>query len=80
MISSNLNQDAHAVVRGLRFLREQTFFKEIDKKEYFVWCDAGKHFRNNELLGYFLIELAREKIHGLKICFSNIFNFLKLFF
>jgi hypothetical protein len=66
LISSDLNQDAHAVVRGFRLLREQTFFKEIDQKEYVVWCDAGKHFRNNELLGYLLIELARDKIHGLK--------------
>jgi hypothetical protein len=51
LISSDLNQAAHAVVRGFRLLREQTFFKEIDQKEYVVWCDAGKHFRNNELLG-----------------------------
>ena len=52
MISSDLNQDAHAVVRGLRFLRQQSFFKNIEKKEYVIWCDAGKHFRNNEILGY----------------------------
>jgi hypothetical protein len=39
-----------------------------------VWCDAGKHFRNNEVLGYFLLELAREKIHGgetLDVYFMN---------
>ena len=65
LISSDLCQDAHAVIRGLRLLREQTFFKVIDQKEYIIWCDAGKHFRNNEILGYFLIELAREQIHGL---------------
>ena len=50
LISSDLNQDAHAVVRGLRILREQTFFKDIDQNEYIVWCDAGKHFRNNRYL------------------------------
>ena len=64
IISSDLNQDAHAVIRGLRLLREQQFFKDIDKTEYIVWCDAGKHFRNNEVLGYFLRELAMEKING----------------
>lgn len=66
LISCDLNQDAHAVVRGLRLLREQNFFKTIEKNEYIVWCDAGKHFRNNEVLGYFLLELAREKIHGVE--------------
>ena len=45
-------------------LRQQQFFKDIDKAEYIVWCDAGKHFRNNEVLGYFLKELAIEKING----------------
>jgi hypothetical protein len=74
LISCDLNQDAHAVVRGLRLLREQNFFKTIEKNEYIVWCDAGKHFRNNEVLGYFLLELAREKIHGgetLDVYFMN---------
>ena len=65
MISSDLNQDAHAIIRGLRLLRQQEFFKVIDKKEYIVWCDAGKHFRNNEVLGYFLRELSIEKINGM---------------
>jgi hypothetical protein len=45
-------------------LRQQQFFKDIDKAEYIVWYDAGKHFRNNEVLGYFLKELAIEKING----------------
>ena len=65
MISSDLNQDAHAIIRGLRLLRQQEFFKVIDKKEYIVWWDAGKHFRNNEVLGSFLRELSIEKINGL---------------
>ena len=46
-------------------MRQQDFFKEIDKREYIIWCDAGKHFRNNEILGYFLRELARENINGI---------------
>ena len=45
-------------------MRQEDFFKEIDKREYIIWCDAGKHFRNNEILGYFLRELARENING----------------
>ena len=65
MISSDLNQDAHAVIKGLRLIRQQEFFKVIDKKEYIVLCDAGKHFRNNEVLGYFLRELSIEKINGM---------------
>ena len=64
LISSDLYQDAHAVIRGLRYLREQPFFKQIDKKDYNVWCDAGKHFRNNEIFGYFLRELSLENING----------------
>jgi hypothetical protein len=67
-----LNQDAHAVIRGLRLLRQQQFFKEIDNvKEYIIWCDAGKHFRNNEVLGFFLRELAIEKLMVKLIFFSN---------
>ena len=66
LISSDVNQDAHAVIRGLRLLRQQQFFKEIDMKEYIIWCDAGKHFRNNEILGYFLRELTQENINGIK--------------
>ena len=65
LISSDLNQDAHAVIRWLRVMRQQNFFKEIDKKEYIVWCDAGKHFRNNELMGFLLRELTLEKINSI---------------
>jgi hypothetical protein len=40
-----------------------------------VWCDAGKHFRNNEVLGNFLLEQARENIHGTKA--QNVYIFQK---
>jgi hypothetical protein len=66
IISTDLNQDASAAVRGFRFLREQSFFKEIEKNEYIVWADCGKHFRNSEFVGYLLLELADLKINGLK--------------
>lgn len=64
MISSDLSQTAEAAVRGFRFLREQDFFKEIDKSEYIVWVDCGRHFRNKLLVGYLFKELAQEGIHG----------------
>ena len=72
IISANLAQDAKAAVNGFRILRNQEFFKNIEKNEYIVWADCGKHFRNSEILGYLLIELAEEKIHGIK--------FLKYFY
>jgi len=45
-------------------LREQRFFKEIEKNDYIVWADCGKHFRNSEFVGYLLLELADLKING----------------
>jgi hypothetical protein len=53
-----------AVVRGFRLLRSQQFFKDIDKDKYIVWTDCGKSFRNKEIMGYLMIELSRENIHG----------------
>ncbi len=79
VISSDLIQDAHAAIRGFRLLREQPFFKEIDKKEYIVWCDTGKHFRNNEMLGFLLLELAQQQIHG-NIFFLRFKSIIKKFF
>lgn len=64
IISSDTVQDAYSAVRGFRILREQHFFKEIEKNDYIIWCDVGKHFRNNELMAYLMLELAEENIHG----------------
>jgi hypothetical protein len=65
IIANDLSQDAHAAVRGFRLLRAQEFFKKIDtKKQYVVWADCGKHFRNNELVGYLFKEIANENIAG----------------
>ena len=58
-----MSEDARAVVRGFRILRFQDFFKDIEKQEYIVWADCGKHFRKSELVGY-LKELSQEGIHG----------------
>ena len=67
LISSDLSQDASAVIRGIRILRKQAFFTAIEKPNYVIWLDTGKCFRNSQILGYFLIELARENIHGKKL-------------
>lgn len=64
IISSNLSTDASAAVRGFRFLRDQDFFKEIDKLDYIVWMDCGTHFRNGMVIGYLLCDLAKEGIRG----------------
>ncbi len=57
------SQEALSVVRCFRFLRIQSFFKEIEKSSYILWCDTGKHFKCAELAHYFLDELAKEKIN-----------------
>ena len=49
----------------------QQFFQEIEKDEYIVWSDCGKHFRNNEFVGYLLLELAESKKKGIIISSQN---------
>lgn len=64
MISNN-KQTGNYVIRGFRFLRNQQFFRKLlDIKQYIVWLDCGKHFRNKMLLGYLFKELATQKING----------------
>ena len=66
IISDCLEEDAHATIRGFRILIEQPFFKQISKyrKDYIIWLDTGKHFRNQFVLGYLLgQEFIKEKIH-----------------
>jgi len=58
------SQDAQSAVRAFRILREQDFFKKIDKTEYVVWCDCGKHFRNGLFVGYLFRELRQYGIRG----------------
>jgi hypothetical protein len=57
-------QDMAAAVRGFRILRKQEFFKRIEKNNFIVWTDCGKHFRNREIMGYFFIELRNIGING----------------
>ena len=80
IIASDDCQEARAVVRGFRLLRMEPFFREIDQKEYIVWMDCGKHFRNNLLAGYLFKELAEEKILGKIIFFKIRYINYKFFF
>ncbi len=86
----DFNQSAFVVVRAFRYMRSQTFFKEIDKKNYIIWADCGKHFRCAEFVSYLMEELAESKInvnlnffgeaHGKNsrdTHFSNIMKFVK---
>ena len=56
----SFKSDAFSVVRAFRFLRNQNFFKLIDKKHYVIWTDCGTHFRSKEAFAYFLKELPSE--------------------
>jgi hypothetical protein len=62
IFSDSLEQDANSVLRALRFLRNQDFFKTIEKKKYNIWTDCGGHFRNKTLAHYFFKELKNENI------------------
>lgn len=59
IIASDDSQEARVVVRGFRFLREEAFFRNIDKREYTIWMDCGKHFRNSIVVGYLIRDLAK---------------------
>lgn len=59
-IISEETPKALTVIKKLRFLRNQIFFKDIDKDNYTFWADAGTHFRCKELNYFFFIELANE--------------------
>lgn len=72
MISNDTIQDAYSAVRGFRVLSVQQFFEDIERNEYVVWCEPGKHLRNNELIAYLMQELPEENIHG-----NNTFSVLR---
>jgi hypothetical protein len=58
------SQDAHAVVRAFRILRNQLFFKNIEQDDYVIWADCGTHFRNSLIMGYLFKELKNSNKHG----------------
>ena len=45
ILSDNLEQDAEAVIRAFRFLRNQQFYKELEKKKINIFCDTGFKFK-----------------------------------
>jgi hypothetical protein len=57
LISSNLEQESLAAVRGFRLLRNQEIFKKIETNGYNVWTDCGPSFHNQIFLGYLLLKL-----------------------
>ena len=61
-------QDSNAVIRGMRVLRKQSFFCNIDTKNYIIWADCGSHFRSELFCGYLFKELKDDGCHG------NIYN------
>lgn len=61
-IVSEMSTTGLCAVQCLKFLREQQFFKDIDKFKYCVWCDTGPHFRNSTIAYYFFKELVNEPI------------------
>ena len=61
------SQDAESAVRAFRVLRNQDFFKKIEKKEYIIWADCGKHFRNKLFVGYLFNTLKFDEIKGKSI-------------
>ena len=65
-------QDSASVVRALKLLRKQDFFKEIEQNSYIIWADCGKHFRNCQVVGYLFGDLSKENING--------FNYLDFIF
>ena len=80
-ISHDDSQTAESAVRAFRIMRERSWFERIDQKEYIVWTDCGKHFRNKTLVGYLLCELAKVNgIHGMPINFNFKSNLFQLIF
>ena len=69
------------MIRGFRFLRQQNWYKKIDKSKYSICRDAGKSFRCAQTIWYLFKELASEKIHGMMFkLFYYMRQFLKLIF
>ena len=56
------NQKASTTVAAFKFLRQQEFFKKIEKKKLIIWSDTGPHFRCSEVVDYFMNQLSQEKI------------------
>ena len=62
-IVGDFKQDAFSVVRAFRLLRNQEYLKKVEKNNYIIWSDCGKHFRCSEFISFLMIELAQSNIH-----------------
>ena len=62
IFSDSLEQSAESTLRAFKFLRNQDFYKKIekDKKKIHMFSDVGTHFRNKTLTHYFFRDLAEE--------------------
>ena len=62
VFSDCLEQDGEAVVRALKFLRSQDFYKEIERGKTIIniFSDCGPHFRNKTLNHYLFSVLKSE--------------------
>lgn len=67
IISNDLKEGANESVRGFTVLREQKFFVDLEKKskDWIIWMDCGKHFRNDTVMSYLLGSLAEDNINGI---------------
>ena len=55
---TELSSNAICVIACFNLMRKQNFFKKIEKKNYEIWCDCGPHFRNSQIVNYFLREFS----------------------
>ena len=58
---AKFSTDSISAVRAFRFLRNQSFFKEIDKPNYIIWTDCGTHFRCERFVNFMMGEVSQEK-------------------
>ena len=67
LLSDDTSQKAADFIKGFRFLRKNSTFKSIEKKNYIIFTDTSKNFRCQEVCQYYLRELANE---GIRVSFN----------
>ena len=67
LLSDDTSQKAADFIKGFRFLRKNSTFKSIEKKNYIIFTDTSKNFRCQEVCHYYLRELANE---GIRVSFN----------
>ncbi len=69
LLSDDTSQKAADLIKDFKFLRKNSAFKSIEKKNYKIFSDTSKNFRCNEVYHYYLRELANE---GIRVSFNFI--------